>query len=561
MRRVSLIPVTNSQQLQIVSRPLLPATQGSAYTGLCNATGGKAPYTWAILNSTGVNVWTIVPNAGVIEGTPMASETDILTIQVTDSLGRTATATLSLQVIPAIAPSPSGAAIPNATQLVDVPLNIWTVVNGVVYINGVTAGFSANVTLLLYYNGTIYQEAHGQWFSWNGAWNAVAGDPRIPTPPSAYPHWLPYMQSLGQGAGKIGVLVGQHSNEFPQSNSDSPMTGGGGVFQGSNPNWTVTGSGGLCPAVLDMNVQGPNNGQSVSIPTQQTLPSPIDFATIASQWLNSGRILQVSAFYNNPANPLAATTWLTNPNAGDGGNDQTHNPFPNILTSGTTINNTWIANLTQIATLLLKLNSLTGSKPFIFRHFHELTLGKGTGQWWWDIGAGLNFATGAQLAQLWRQTRDFFWNFTSPTYPGINLQNLYFQFNCNDGSDGQAAYPDTVGAAYVRGTSYVDCIGLDAYPPGAGDASVWNSFVAMAPGRFCIYGEAGVITFTNPSKFAGNNYTGLMQTVVNNCPHVGIVCIMSQNWALSFQNGATQAMSASGILNSSNLPANLYSST
>lgn len=49
-----------------------------------------------------------------------------------------------------------------------------------VYENAATAGYSASVTLLLYYQGTIYQEnASSDWWSWtSGAWVAVSGDPR-----------------------------------------------------------------------------------------------------------------------------------------------------------------------------------------------------------------------------------------------------------------------------------------------------------------------------------------------------------------------------------------------
>jgi len=371
---------------------------------------------------------------------------------------------------------------------------------------------------------------------------------------SSYANYLPYLQSLGTSSGKVGLVCGQHLNEFPQSTSESPDD----VFVGTSPNFTVAGTT-LCPGAVAMNVQGPNNG---GVATQQTLPSPIDFVTIASQHLNAGRILQVSAFFNNPANANAGGSWLTNPALGDAGvgtGSAYPNPFPNILTSGTTTYNNFVANLTQIGTLLLKLNQATGSKPFIFRHGHECTLGApSAGGWWWAFGGG-GYATGAQFKQWWLFVRNFLWNFTSSSYPGLTLHNLYFQFNTNAGSDGSAGYPDTSGAAYVRGTSMVDVIGIDAYPPSSGDTGVWNSFVAMAPGRVCVYGEAGVDTFTQPPTFSFNNYTNLMQIVANDCHQVGIVFIMCQNWQLALQNGATAAMSTSPIINSSTLPSNLYS--
>jgi hypothetical protein len=61
---------------------------------------------------------------------------------------------------------------------------VWTVASGVVYENGAKAGYTANVTLLLYYNGAIYQQNNaGGWWQWSGGtWAVLGGDPRSPTP-------------------------------------------------------------------------------------------------------------------------------------------------------------------------------------------------------------------------------------------------------------------------------------------------------------------------------------------------------------------------------------------
>ncbi len=75
--------------------------------------------------------------------------------------------------------SPNGTTIPPASQIVDDQSHVWTVTSGVVYENGTTAAYSANVTQLLYYNGVIYQEnAAGGWWSWTGSAWADATDPR-----------------------------------------------------------------------------------------------------------------------------------------------------------------------------------------------------------------------------------------------------------------------------------------------------------------------------------------------------------------------------------------------
>jgi cellulase (glycosyl hydrolase family 5) len=94
--------------------------------------------------------------------------------------------------------SPSGTTIPPGSQITDSAGNVWTVSGGVVYENGSTAGYSASVSQLLYYNGVIYQEnSSGGWWSWNGStWVSVAGDPRSGGSSSA-----------GVQVGSGGVLV------------------------------------------------------------------------------------------------------------------------------------------------------------------------------------------------------------------------------------------------------------------------------------------------------------------------------------------------------------------
>ncbi len=56
--------------------------------------------------------------------------------------------------------SVSGTAIPPSTSINDASGAVWTVKSGVVYRAGKTAGFSMNVSLLLWYAGQIYQEKH-----------------------------------------------------------------------------------------------------------------------------------------------------------------------------------------------------------------------------------------------------------------------------------------------------------------------------------------------------------------------------------------------------------------
>jgi hypothetical protein len=77
--------------------------------------------------------------------------------------------------------SPDGTTILPAGSITDNSGSVWTVVRGVVYRNGATAGGTSNVSLLLWYGGMIYQiGSAGQFYvwSWAGAW-LTCNDPRI----------------------------------------------------------------------------------------------------------------------------------------------------------------------------------------------------------------------------------------------------------------------------------------------------------------------------------------------------------------------------------------------
>jgi len=103
------------------------------------------------------------------------------------SFGSPTSATIAVAAAGAsnLTPSASGTTIPSATQIVDSALNVWTVVSGVVYKNAAAAGVSANVTLLLYYSGAIYQENKScLWWSWNGSAWVSASDPSPSTIPA-----------------------------------------------------------------------------------------------------------------------------------------------------------------------------------------------------------------------------------------------------------------------------------------------------------------------------------------------------------------------------------------
>ncbi|WP_144107636.1 hypothetical protein [Paraburkholderia sp. BCC1886] len=80
----------------------------------------------------------------------------------------------------ASATSASGTTMPPAASITDSTGAVWTLSKGSVYRNGVMPGNNYNVTLVLYYNGTIYhQGTGGQFYAWNGSQWVACNDPRL----------------------------------------------------------------------------------------------------------------------------------------------------------------------------------------------------------------------------------------------------------------------------------------------------------------------------------------------------------------------------------------------
>jgi hypothetical protein len=85
----------------VVAKPVititsLPSgTRGSNYSQTLSVSGGLAPYTWSI---SGAPSWLSLSASGVLSGKPTASGTYSFTVKVTDSLGNTATQSLSIKV-------------------------------------------------------------------------------------------------------------------------------------------------------------------------------------------------------------------------------------------------------------------------------------------------------------------------------------------------------------------------------------------------------------------------------------------------------------------------------
>jgi hypothetical protein len=66
-------------------------TEGVSYSSGSSATGGKSPYTYAVISGSLPTGLTLNASTGVVSGTPSAAEAYPYTIRVTDSAGLTKT--------------------------------------------------------------------------------------------------------------------------------------------------------------------------------------------------------------------------------------------------------------------------------------------------------------------------------------------------------------------------------------------------------------------------------------------------------------------------------------
>ncbi len=108
------LSITINAPPSITTASLPAGTQNAAYSATLAATGGTTPYTWSITVGTLPNGLSLNSSSGAITGTPTATGTSNITVQVKDTNSSTATKALSITINAAV--SITTASLPAGTQ-------------------------------------------------------------------------------------------------------------------------------------------------------------------------------------------------------------------------------------------------------------------------------------------------------------------------------------------------------------------------------------------------------------------------------------------------------------
>lgn len=383
--------------------------------------------------------------------------------------------------------SPTGSTIP----IYDAAGNAWTVVAGVIQKNGANAGYSANVALLLFYGGTIYQQnAAGNWWSWNGTGWTATTDPRAapapaptPTPtPAPAPAPAPTLTAAGLLAwlkslqGKK-IAIGQHTSYWDGDPLDY-------VEQ-------IAAATAKYPAIL-----GVSTGM---------VGSTDDVVGISNAWIAAGGVPLVSWW---PPDPITGSWDDKTPMAAAN--------FASLTQPGTPGYIAWQKLLAAQVALLKQIKG-----PVIYRPMLEMN---GNWSWWQDQDA-------KTYQLLWQQMHAYF--------VANGVTNVLWHFCPNAGGNSSNFL------AYYPGDDVVDIVGVDQYIDTPGPEMVSSGAYPQltSTGKPFIIGEAGIQDGDNSDvkqmSFSNDAY---LQSVLANCPLVVAIVFFCQNWGIPVQQGMAALM-------------------
>jgi hypothetical protein len=184
-------------------------------------------------------------------------------------------------------PSANLTNIPASTQITDASGNVWVVTGGVIYKNGVLAGYSSGVSELVYDKSVIYQEnTSDKWWSWSGtAWvsssdpiTVVAGAPTISgTPATADVVGQPYSfvpTTTNPGGGTLSFSIAKQPDWSKFSTVTGALTGSPSNIQsGTYPSIVISAtSGGLSASLAAFAITVSEGAASLTwtAPTENT---------------------------------------------------------------------------------------------------------------------------------------------------------------------------------------------------------------------------------------------------------------------------------------------------
>jgi len=136
----------------------------------------------------------------------------------------------------------------------------------------------------------------------------------------------------------------------------------------------------------------------------------------------------------------------------------TNAQFQDIVTSGTSLSNTWRSRMAEVVPFLQQLKA--AGVPVLWRPFHEMNE-----TWnWWGGRSGVNGG-----AKIFQQMKDYF--------DSQGLDNLIWVWNVQDNPAGGWS-------GYYPGNSYVDVVSIDAWYknyPSAADYTQMQSIAGTKP--------------------------------------------------------------------------------